>query len=340
VEQIQLALDLLKVCGSANPQKERRRKPPDDAARHLSFLRAREIDSLLYLSTDSQSTEQRLYDEVWRRQLGVLREVMKSLDGLGIPVLVLKSAELIPRAFGVHGLGLLVDVDVMVPRRYLGDVRRVLFSMDMRQAVFDPTTGMLVDRDIAEIGKIESTHYELAPFCLIQEFNPDDEIAALLMARNDHPIYLVGNKVVVVIEIDVHHGIATDVPSDQFFERAVRSYHGVGFTMCAADHAWFVLTRLYNEVALYQKQSLRAFAYTIPLVATGGIDWGVMSRVADELRLGPTLYYYLKFISWLLPGFVPDSLLELIHPLRNSRVRDWGWQLGKLFGVMEPFPLA
>lgn len=77
-------------------------------------------------------------------------------------------------------------------------------------------------------------------------------------------MHLIDDRFLLVIEIDVHHGIASDVESESFFERAVPSVHGVASTMSPTDHVWVVTSRLYNEVSLYGMNSLRSFAYVLP----------------------------------------------------------------------------
>jgi hypothetical protein len=70
------------------------------------------------------------------------------------------------------------------------------------------------------------------------------------------------------------------------------------------------------------------------------MNWDVVGKVAAELELGATLYYYLATLDRLAPGYVPGELLHCLHPSRSSRARDWGWQLASTLGLVDPFPLA
>jgi hypothetical protein len=339
VQRAEVALELLRWCAERRPLTEERRQALLAAAHALPWLAGLEIDSLWYLALGRDGPDQQAYDRAWECQLAAMLPVVRDLEGAGVQTLVLKSAELVPSAYGPRALGFLVDADLLVPRGGLGEARRVLYAHGFRQAFFDSGTGRLVDRDVRDIAQIEGAHYELAPFCRTEELALAPAAADFVRRRSDHPVYVTGGRPVIVLEIDVHHAIASDVEPEPLLERAVPSCHGVGSTLSPADHLWFLLTRHYNEVALHGKTSLRTFAYALPLVASGAVDWVVVSRIAAELSLGPTLYYYLAFLDRLAPGHVPRSLLDELHPCRNPRIRDWGWQLAKLFETTDPFPL-
>jgi hypothetical protein len=100
---------------------------------------------------------------------------------------------------------------------------------------------------------------------------------------------------------------------------------------------WITLTRYYNEVALLGKRYLRDFAYIIPILKNEAIDWDVVLSANRSYELHAPLFYYLNFLR-SLGACVPEAVLAETSPLRSERLRDFGWQLGKLFDVLEPSP--
>nr|WBO76199.1 nucleotidyltransferase family protein [Streptomyces sp. SBE_14.2] len=309
--------------------------PCDDDMR--SFLRSRNIDSLLALSSGTLDARQRAYDTVWRHQLRALLDVTEALTSRGVRTLTFKGGELLPRHFPGHSVGLMGDGDILVPREQIETAKAVLYGLGFRHAVFDPELGALRDRDLRDVAETELHHYELASFVRTVEVT-DPEVVAVARAHQAHPLYALPDRAVVLTAVDVHHNVALDADVTPLFERAVPSGLGVGETLSPADHVWLNLSRYYNEVAIHGGCSLRPFAYTIPEIADGHVDWDVVERVAHELALGPTLSYFLRFCDRVAPGRIPPETLAAVHRSCDSRVRDWGWQLAKLFDFQEEFP--
>lgn len=302
-----------------------------------AFLRSRNIDSLLALASEEVNARQAAYDAVWHRQLTALLQVLEALTSAGVRTLTLKGGELIPRHFPGHSIGLVGDADVLVRRDQIETVKSIMYTLGFRHASFDTAHGVMKDRDLREVADLELRHYELSPFVKTVELT-DPVIVRVAESHNAHPLRFVAGRAVAVIEVDVHHNVASDADPSMLFERAVPSSLGVGETLSPADHVWLNLSRYYNEVAVHGGCSLRPFAYTIPEVAAGDVDWGVVEQVARDLALGPTLSYFLRFCDQIAPGRIPAATLRSVHDSTSSRVRDWGWQLAKLFDFHERFP--
>jgi hypothetical protein len=115
---------------------------------------------------------------------------------------------------------------------------------------------------------------------------------------------------------------------------------GQGLSFSDSNQLWLLTSRYYTEVAVHGKSSLRDFAYILPLIACGDLDWDVVLSTARKYGLRSSLYYYLYFMSFLTEGAVPKSVLAELSPDRGNRRHDWGWQLGKLFDLVEAFPLG
>jgi hypothetical protein len=307
----------------------------DDRVR--SFLCSRNIDSLLALSEGRTDARQTVYDTVWKHQLQALRQVVEALTETGVRTLVFKGGELIPRYFPGHSLGFMGDGDILVERDRIETAKSVLYGLGFRHAVFDAARGTVRDRDLREVAETELRHYELASFVRTVEVT-DPAVVEVARAHHAHPLYALEDRAVILTAIDVHHNVALDADPTPLFDRAVPSGLGVGETLSPADHVWLNLSRYYNEVAIHGGCSLRPFAYTLPEIAAGQVAWDIVEQVSRELALGPTLSYFLRFCDQVAPGRIPADTLAAVHRSSNSRVRDWGWQLAKLFDFQEAFP--
>jgi hypothetical protein len=306
----------------------------------ISFLKQKQLDSLFYLSCAPTAAEQLLYDKVWSVQRKTLVEISQGLADEGIEFFLFKGSECSERWYQSRGLGLFGDVDFLVARHDIGKVKAVLYQSGFRQAHFDPVQSSLVDRDVVDIAVIEGQHYELAPFIKLvpTDLNVNDLPGQAVPPES--PLASVEDKVMVAVEFDVHHGVATDIEVEDITGNPQTSAFGFGLSFSDSNQLWFLTSRYYTEVALHGKTSLRDFCYLLPVLAAGTIDWDVILRAARKYELRVSLFYYLSFMSALAGNVVPAKVLSELSPMNGTRLRDWGWQLGKLFDFVEMFPLV
>jgi hypothetical protein len=265
---------------------------------------------------------------------------MSELLANGVPAILWKGAEHFSSLSHTQAVGFLGDIDLLVPRVSLEETKACLHRMGYRQSFYDKAQGTLVDRDIKEITSIEAVHYELAPFNLMIPIEVDDEEAALALAWDSFPVFANGRQVAVAVSLDVHHQVATDIPSGGFFERAVPSSSGYGSTLSAADHLWITASRYYVEVALHEKRSLRDYLYMALMLRSGSIDWEHVINIAEALDMRPALYYPLLFADAIVGDVIPPDVIRAIDPRLGSRHRDWGWQLSVLFDALDAPPFS
>lgn len=294
-------------------------------------LRRRRIDSLFYLVGDPNCARQRLYNRLWNLQSRVLKEITSSFERCGIPHLVFKGSEFIARYFENRSIGMLYDVDILIPRNHVGEAKRTLYSVGLRQAVFDTQLNRLVDRDVGEIARLEGNHYELAPFAWLETLSLDDDEFREAQSYNEFPIWCHEGKAFFVVEVDVHHGVAMDLTGEEFFGRAVRSAFASSYTLSPADHLWFTLSRFYVEVGLHNKRSLRDLAYVQAMLKMDRIDWDVVISAANDYQIKPAIFYFLTFLSSLSPDLIDSQILKLVRPLNEPGIRDYGPMLHTLF---------
>jgi hypothetical protein len=209
----------------------------------------------------------------------------------------------------------------------------------LRQAVFNPTLGYLVDRDIPEVGRLEASQYELSPLAYLMEIELEDEEVTFIREYNRHPLWVVNDRCYLVVEIDIHYQLTADVQSGDFLDRAIPSSLEHCLTMSKEDHLWYLTSRYYDEVVIHGKRSLREFAYLAALLDEQSLDWNIIVGCARKYDLEASLYYFLSFMARLSDRLVPPEVLSELLPSKGSRQRDWGWQLSKLFGGVEPFYL-
>ena len=330
----ELAIELLAWAVRPACAVERR---ADDEPLRLPMLRERGIDSLWVFAHGVDDPVQRVYDKVWREQLRLAAEFDAAMRSERIPCLALKGLPLAARWFGGRALGCMGDIDVLVPREDILRTIAVLYALGLRPRYFDADAGRMRDRDIAEMAAAEARHYELVAYnrCVALELDDEELAAARSLKRNS--LRMIDGRPVAIVELDVHHGVASDLDSGEFFERAVAPATGMR-TLSDADHLWFGLSRLYAEVALHGKDSLRDFAYLAPLVTRGEVDWRVVVDAAARLELRPALFYFLGFVQHLAGGAIPAGVLDELDPRKGLRYRDWGWQVGRLLGRLDPSP--
>jgi hypothetical protein len=314
--------------------------PLEDYRPHLAKLKDKRIDSLAYWHFGLDTAEQRLYEKLWKVQLATLREVVAGCVERGITPFLFKGVEFLLSCFEARSVGMLFDVDLLVAREDIEEVKAILHGMGLRQSIFSREQETLVGRDVADTARLESSHYELAPFSQMFHLDLSDDELEVARSWNQHPVYIIGkNQAVAVVEVDIHHRVALDIESKPLFARGTASAMQPAMTLSSGDLIWFTVSRFYTEVALNAKRSLRDFAYVAEFIRTREVDWDVVQGAAIEYDIAPSLFYFLSFVARFDGVHVPDAVLEQLNPIGKGRLRDWGWQLGCLFEFVERYPL-
>jgi hypothetical protein len=336
-----LALELLRGVAREASASQRAPRPlhAKASAAQVSRLRDLKIDSLYYLASGSDAPVQSLYDSLWNAQANVCAEVLAAMEDASVPTIIFKGAEFLHRYWS-SAVAWMSDIDILVPRDHLGMARAVLYRMGFRQAKFSRPHGVLVDADVIELSEVEGRHYELFPFCRLDPIELTGAEIRLARKREELPLFIDDDgRAFVIAEVDLHHKVTLDVDTEPFFERCRASTFGAGWSMSAADHLWFTTSRLYNEVAIHGKRSLRDFAFLLSLVTLDDIEWNVVLDSARQYHLHASLYYYFSFLASLSGKAPPQDVVDALVPLATSRLRDWGWQLATLFDVLDASPI-
>lgn len=307
----------------------------------MNFLQERKIDSLLYLSCFPESVAQNIYNKIWINQRQLLIEFINSCRKRGIIPLVLKGAEVVEHYYCSKPISFMDDVDVLVRRQDIVSAMEILYILGLKPGVFDRQRNEFVNADIKDIAKVELNHYELPSFSLpVQLDLTEEEMNYLSKLDPQIPIYLCENKSILVVTLDVHYGVATNIDSEQFFERSISSCFNGAVTMSIPDYIWFTTSRFYTEVAMHGKRSLRDFAYLLAVISNSKVNWDSMLEMVKKYDLGSSLYYYFYFMNAVINNLVPPKIINELHPQKGGRFYDWGWQLSKLFNIVDPYPLS
>ena len=305
----------------------------------LEALRLKRVDAPFYYGGEGDSVALKVYRKAWSLQCAAIERFGSAFSSAGLRPILFKGAPLIQANNSGRPLGLLADIDVVVPRQSLVDAMAILYSNGLKPGELNKETGRLDPADIESIALVEAGHYQLPPFRAVQPVQLDADELRWIGERDAKPLHVLGGVGLFVLEVDVHHRTASDVDLEPFMDRLVASPFAGYAALEPADHLWTLLVRYYNEVALHGKTTLRELIYCGLLIGAGGIEWRHLIAACDEYRTHPACYYLLRFFHSLAPDLVPGDVVETLRVGLRSCLRDFGWQLGKLFDFVEAMPL-
>lgn len=297
----------------------------------ISKLKEKQIDSLYYFQFDPLNRQQQFYEWVWGIQTQCLQKVLDALNKEGISYLIFKGAEFIGRYYDHKPINLVYDIDFLVPQKEIMKVQSIMHSLGYHYGSIDPGSFKYEYLDIHEAGKIMQYHYELPSLSKPITTSLPESFSEFCTENPTFSVWHDQYKTIVFAEFDFHYQLALDVVGDEVFDRKVASIYPGAYTLNPADSLWFTLSKYYNEVALHGKSSLRDFVYLIALLNNESIDWKIFLSSVREYKLHHSTYYFLFFCNLFLQKPVPEEIFSELDPLKNNRLKDWGWQIEKLF---------
>lgn len=304
----------------------------------LPMLQSRRLDSLYYLAVDPDSPTQQAYEYIWSQQRAHACIALRAMTEARVDVHVFKGIEFIERHFGGRALSLSSDVDILVPQPDIAKAKSVLRELGYGQSDFDRKRGVMLPRAEDEIRQYEENSNELYAFnkvIVLPEALP--ESIADSVADFRHPVWHIDGRHYLIISIDVHHTLSRNLDLSDVYRRAVPSSLGVAKTLSPEDHFWFMALRYYLEVGVHgEGKKLRPLAYLCAMMRSG-LAWPTVIEQVAQLKSEAALYYMTAFVAKLTGSDMP-AILERVDPRAHSRVRDWGWQMPKLFGFVDRLP--
>lgn len=329
---------LFLVLHSPDPSPETRRRVKQLCSGAVPILQSRRMDSLYYLAADPDAPAQTAYDFIWDIQRRHARTVLKSLSEAHVDVHVFKGVELLERYFHARALSLISDLDILVPPADIAKTKEALRNLGYDQSDFDSRRGVMLRRTDAEISQYEENSNEVFMFSKIVDLPAAlPETISDIVSNFPNPVFHVDGKHLLILSVDVHHTLSRNLDMADVYSRSVPSIHGIGKTLSPSDHFWFTALKYYLEVGVHgEGKNLRTLAYLCAMLRSG-VSWPVVIEQVKKLRSETALYYVTTFLAKLHGTEIP-SILNHADPRDHSRVRDWGWQMPKLFGFMDRLP--
>jgi len=332
-----IALDLLRRLAGAAPALSTDQLRAAGAA-HDQELLHRGLDSLYFGTCHLDHPRQRLYQVLWKAQVSEARAVIDELKQLGTESIVFKGIEIGTRYRPAHGLYVSLDIDLLVPGSGLWSAEKILYGRGYTHSKYARDEQAWKGVDPIEAFRFEAAAYELMPFVKGIRVDGLDEECLALARRFPRMFSVQDDFLLAYVRFDIHHNILFNFNITPFWKRTVASSLGTGRTFCSADHLWFLLHRYYFEVAMGSLTEPRVLVPIAAMVSDPDIDWPLLVRNAVECNTTAPCLYWLTFFHRLGAPGVPERVIEELRSHHGRSERTWGWQLGRLLDVIEPFP--
>jgi len=227
-----------------------------------------------------------------KQQLAVRWEVEKvreALDGLVIPIVLLKGSAYVMANLPAANGRLFNDIDILVPREQLGPVEAALLL-----GGWHPTS----------LSNYDKRYYRR----WMHEIPPMQHVKRATV-------------------IDVHHAILPDTaryhPDSAKLRNcavAVEGLPGV-YVLAAEDQILHSATHLFHDGEL--PHGLRDLTDLDLLLSDAALDrdfWQRLTARADELQLSRSLYYALRYLRHFLGTPVPDYVMDTLDAFGPNRL--------------------
>jgi hypothetical protein len=307
----------------------------------LDYMKTKRIYGLGALGAPGDDPLLHVFEKVWEAQKSALNEVIGELGRTGIDLIVYKGAEVNER----HGRSVPYtfrgDIDVLVRPSDAAKAKRVMGDLGYVQANFD-TVGMKLAPIAADrIAAIEKDCYSLVSFARLLKI-PIDPRLMVPGVESCYPFYVVDDGILLVVAIDLATGLDQSIPAGPLFDHSIDSPHVGARALRLEEHLWYLCTMFYVQVNQHRHNHKLSQMSDLSLLLSDSheLDWDVVVSKAHKLEILPSMYYTLAYLSALAPKpLIPSSILERLVPTDGSRARDYGWQIHKLLGLVEPLPI-
>ena len=227
-----------------------------------------------------------------KQQLAVrweVAQIRQALAELALPVIVLKGGAYVMAQLPAATGRLFNDIDILVPRDQLGPVEAAL---------------MLAGWNATGLSEYDQRYYRR----WMHEIPPMQHVKRATV-------------------IDVHHAILPDTAryhpdSAKLRSRAVavEGLPGV-YVLATEDRILHSATHLFHDGEL--PHGLRDLTDLDLLLRDAAVDadfWPRLTARADELQLGRSLFYALRYVRHFLDTPIPDSVFSALHAVTPNRI--------------------
>lgn len=279
-----------------------------------------------------------------------LGDVVERLRGTDVKLMLLKGGDLDLTLYPREVPRSMADLDLLVRPPDFEALKGALVAAGFRHGLFDRES--LTIRPIGDFERQQAQAegmelMELSKIVKIPELSPYQEVIAKALGGSVyHRLAVLGPDVYSLIEFDVHLNLSTgfDV-QDVWWEPRTISLPDGGEILgqSQSDLLWFLAARLYHEILLHNRASMRYFVDVVALLErfADRIDWERVVFMGHKYKLDPSLFYTLWHAREILGSLVPDFVVESFDLLRGSadRSHDWGDFVSKMLGEVGIQPL-
>lgn len=309
----------------------------------LEYLKRRRLDGLCYLSPNEHvpNARTRLYQRAWEYQRAAIKALFGECARLGVTTLLYKGAALTERLFEGRAFCFRGDIDVLVAPDALDEIRALFTRLGYIQSELDVERGTIIPIGQAELDEYETGHYNLRPFAKLIDFPITDEERATLPEGWNEPLLITPNGAKCAVVFDVSHALDSTIAVSEMQTRSLAGNCAGIATLADEDHLWYLCCMLYLQIFSFGSRTpLSKLAEIVRFVhhCHASLDWNRVIYLVERYNTAAPLYYILSYVNQLLGPLVPASTIRRFQPGQHDLDQDFGWQLGKLYGVPEPFP--
>lgn len=273
-----------------------------------------------------------------------LNPVLGALRELGIPVVLIKGADLDLAVYKRKFPRVMADIDILVRPPDVHAAIDVFRAHGFVQGTFNKALLEITPLSDQERREAESGSIELAEFIKLV---PVPALAAFQETIRHHlsPYWRVvslHDSVYLVVSYDIHLHLSLDFDASDVWHKLrpvdcpeLGQCLGQSFT----DISWYLATRFYHELHVNSASVMRSFidVALVTISHAQSIDWNRIELIADKYKLRPSLFYVFWHIGELVPGIVPASFLDFVNPATqsNDRGHDWGDFVPRMLGEVQ-----
>jgi hypothetical protein len=282
-----------------------------------------------------------------REQYRHLRPILDRLTQAGIPVVLIKGADLDLAVYKQAFPRVMGDIDILIRPPDAPPVMEVFRSQGFIQGKLDKSSLQMVPLGDAEKAEFEEGSIELAEFAKLVKV-PDllpfqDVIAEHLSYWRMTPLQ---DEFYLVVGYDIHIHLSLEIDLQDVWcnlrtidAPEVGRCLGQSFT----DMAWYLAVRFYHELHINNAFVMRGFLDVLAILHHHHerLDWERIAEIARKYSLQPALFYTMWHANELLGPLVPPSLLEALCPATSGTERghDWGDFVPKMLGSVQLTPI-
>jgi hypothetical protein len=276
-----------------------------------------------------------------------LTPLLRELNELRIPVMLLKGFDLLLTTYPVGLPRMMDDVDVLVRPPDIEAAVKILENAGFVQGEIDARNLRLIAMATPNNTVPLATQYEIPPFLKFiaaPELRP--YASAVDSMPTHHGVTTLAGDVYVVVECDLHFNVLPDIEVRDVWYNPRRYKTPGGPEVLAqnvSDLLWLLCVRGYNRMSSQQPTAIRSFIDVLCVVARhhDALSWPRIIALTDKYEVHPALYYLLWHVDEILDKAVPASVLESLNPAarKGCREGDVGDFVPKLFRTVHVVPL-